>query len=280
MPSSKNVMKKLDYDSLRTVHAKFLPPRFDGDVMFVLPLVSNAALHTKAKSMDGMDKRYDGHVWTKTLTTNISNNLNLTFRLSICVSHLQCQNPKGDYLKHSCRMSTLNDMEFDGFSKEPFPVGGPPPSRSTLVCKICKEPLKCVIVCNTRIFYFHGDESSQRACIHLSHHSHPIKVGDYRHSHKKIDVLIEEHINWTPQTTVSKIVMEMSRDLLGEYLICNEDDPPIVLSVNELEPIFDNCKELNSSSLQNMVYIFKYLRRFGFMDGITKLRGLSNWAYI
>ena len=90
MPSSKNVLKKLDYGSLRIVHAKFLPLRFDEKVIFVLPPVSNSALHTKARSMDEMDKRYDGHVWTKTLTTNISNNLNLTFRSSICVGHLQC----------------------------------------------------------------------------------------------------------------------------------------------------------------------------------------------
>ena len=90
MPRSKNVLKKLDYDSLQTVHAELLLPRFDGDVMYVLPLVSNSALHSKARSMDGMDKCYDDHVWTKTLTTNISNNLNLTFCSSICVGHLQC----------------------------------------------------------------------------------------------------------------------------------------------------------------------------------------------
>ena len=74
--------------------------------------------------------------------------------------------------------------------------------------------------------------------------------------------------------------METSKDLLGQYLIHNEDDPATVLFLNELEPVFDSCKELNSPSLRNRVYMFKYLRRFGVMDGITKLRGLSNWAYI
>ena len=74
--------------------------------------------------------------------------------------------------------------------------------------------------------------------------------------------------------------METSKDLVGQYFICNEDDPPTVLSLNELEPVFDSCKELNSPSLRNRVYMFKYLRRFSVMDGITKLRGLSNWAYI
>ena len=250
MPGSKNVLKKLDYDSLRIVHAEFLPLRFDGDVMYyVLLLVSNSALHSKAKSMDGMDKSYDGHVWTKTLTTNISNNLNLTFRSFICVGHLQCQNLECNYLKRSCRTSALNDMEIDGFSKEPFAISGPPPSGSTLVCKICKETPKCAALCNAKIFYVHGDDSSQRAHIHLGHHSHPIKVGDYRHSPKKIDALIEEHVDRTPQAMVSKIVMETSKDLLGQYLICNEDDSPTVLSLNELEPKFDSCKELNSPSL-------------------------------
>ena len=174
----------------------------------------------------------------------------------------------------------LNDTEFDGFSKEPFAIGGPPPSGSTLVCKICKEPPKCAVVCNARIFYIHGDESSERACIHLGHHSHPVKVGNYRQSRKRIDALIKEHVDRTPQATVNKIVMETSKDLLSQYLICNEDDPPTILSLNELEPIFDSCKELNSPSLRNRIYTFKYLQRFGVMDGITKLRGLSSWAYI
>ena len=104
-------------------------------------------------------------------------------------------------------------------------------------------------LCRARIFYIHRDDTSQRACIHLGHHNHPIKVGDYRQSHKKIDALIEELVERTPQTMVSKIVMEASKDLLDEYLICNKDDPPTVLSLNKLEPVFDSCKELNSLSL-------------------------------
>ena len=75
---------------------------------------------------------------------------------------------------------------------------------------------------------------------------------------------------------ISKTVMETSKDLLGEYLICNEDDPPTILSLNELGPVFDNCKELNSPSFRNRIYTFKYLWKFDVMDGITKLRGLSN----
>ena len=102
---------------------------------------------------------------------------------------------------------------------------------------------------NARIFYIHGNDTSQRACIHLGHHSHSVKVGDYKQSCKKIDVLIKEHVARTPQALINKIVIEASKDLLGEYLIRDEGDPPIVLSLNELEPIFNIYKELNSSSL-------------------------------
>ena len=48
---------------------------------------------------------------------------------------------------------------------------------------------------------------------------------------------------------VSKIVMEASKDLLDEYLICYKDDPPTVLYLDKLELVFDSCKELNSLSL-------------------------------
>ena len=98
MPSRKNILKQLDYDSIKTMSMDFFLPQFDGDVLFVLPPVGASAVHSKARSMDGMDKHYDGHMWTKTMTTNITNNLNLTFRSSICVGHLRCENPHCEYL--------------------------------------------------------------------------------------------------------------------------------------------------------------------------------------
>ena len=88
------------------------------------------------------------------------------------------------------------------------------------------------------------------------------------------------HVERTPQATVNKNVMKASKDLLGEYFLCSKDNPPMVLTLKELKPIFDSCKDLNSPSLRNRVYTFKYQWRFGVMDGITKLRGLRIWAYI
>src|ERR1700737_1150508 len=218
IPGSKSVLKKLDYDKIKIQEGYHLPPRFDGTQLFVLPAPEVSSSQSRAKSLDGMDKQYDGHVWTKTQTTNITNAVGLAFRSSTCVGHLQCQNPSCDYLQRAHRLSEVNDMEFDGFTKEPFPLSGIVPSGSTLVCRICKQPPKCIALCDAKIFYVHGKESSQRACIHIGTHQHPVKVGDCRDSRKRINALIEEHVERTPQATHSKIVLEASKDIVGEFM--------------------------------------------------------------
>ena len=225
MPGRKSILKLLNYSTLKTVYADFLPPRFDGDVIFIFPPVNASASTSKAKAMDGMDKRYDGHVWTKTQSTNITNNLSLTFRSSICVGHLQCKNPHCDYLHRAHRISSVNESDFDGFTTQSFPTSGPPPMGSTLVCRICKEPPKCITPCVVKIFYVYGNGTTQRACIHLGFHRHPIKAGDCRSNHKRIDALIQEHVEKTPQVSQSKIVLEASKDLLGNYLLREETNP-------------------------------------------------------
>ena len=55
MPGSKDILKKLDYNTLQIEEIKFLPPWFDGNCMFVLPLVGISSSLTKAISMDDMD---------------------------------------------------------------------------------------------------------------------------------------------------------------------------------------------------------------------------------
>jgi hypothetical protein len=52
---------------------------FNGDVHFELPLVDKSALYFHTKLMYGMDKCHDSHAWTKTITSYIKNDINLTF---------------------------------------------------------------------------------------------------------------------------------------------------------------------------------------------------------
>ena len=97
-----------------------------------------------------MDKRYDGHDWMKTQTPNISNDLGLVFLSSTCVGHLECYNPHCDYLQRAHCNSPVNNIDFDGFTKEPFPVGGPLPLGSTLMCRVCTDPPTCIASCHAK----------------------------------------------------------------------------------------------------------------------------------
>jgi hypothetical protein len=112
MPGKKNILKKLDYSVIRHDRVEYLPPVFNGAVIFELPPADHTAARSQAKSMQGMDKRYDGHVWTKTITTNITNDFGLSFRSSACVGHLRCNNKECEYLIRRPRIFQVNETEF------------------------------------------------------------------------------------------------------------------------------------------------------------------------
>ena len=98
-----------------------------------------------------------------------------------------------------------------------------------------------------------------------------MKVGDCRDSRKRINAFLEEHVERLPQATHSKIVLEANKDIIGDFLIFGDNETHRLLSLKELEPLFDSCRELKSPNLCSKVTSFKYLRRFGVMDGIAKL---------
>jgi hypothetical protein len=166
----RNAFKNLDYDSLDIQRVQFLLPTFNRDVLFELPVVDMLGLQMHAKLMHGMDKRHDGHAWTKTVTSHIKNDMNLTFCTSTCLGHLRCENRDCEYTSHIHRTSPVNELEWDGFTVTTIPVGQPIPTGSYLVCKICKVPLVCIATCGARIYYVFGTTNMTRTCVHLGLH--------------------------------------------------------------------------------------------------------------
>ena len=67
---------------------------------------------------------------------------------------------------------------------------------------------------------------------------------------------------------------------MSTFLFRNDSDPRQLLSLEEFEPIFDHCKELNSPHLQNKDTTFKTLQRLGVMDDNAKFRGVMTLAYV
>jgi hypothetical protein len=143
-----------------------------------------SALDSHAKLMHGMDKRHDGHAWTKTITSHIKNDMSLAFHTTTYVGHLHCKNQDSEYTSRIHCISLMNEMEWDGFTLTTFPVKQPTPAGSSLVCKICKAPQICTATYGARIYYFFGTANMTRACVHLKLHKHPVKAGETTRSRR------------------------------------------------------------------------------------------------
>jgi hypothetical protein len=161
-----------------------------------------------------------------------------------------------------------------------IPVGQPTPARSSLVCKICKVPPVCIATCATRIYYVFGTINMTHAYGHLGVHKHPVKVGEDQEIKDRTRKLIEEQVERTPKAINSATIMEASKELVGELLIDPEGAPVRKYNLEELVHVLKKCKYMSSPSIKNDVTAFRYIRRFGVMDGIAMLRDCSHWAYV
>jgi hypothetical protein len=223
--------------------------------------------------MHGMDKRHDGHAWTKTVTSNIKSDMSLMFRTSTCMGHLCCEDQDCEYTSRIHRISPVNEWEWDGFTVTIIPVGQLTPAGSSFVYKICKVPPICIATCAARIYYVLGAANMTRAYMHLGVHEHPVKVGEDQDIKERMRKLIQER---TPKATNSAIVMEASKELVNELLIDPEVAPVRKYDLEELIPVLEKYKYMSSPSIKNDVTAFRYIRRFGVMDSIATLRGCSH----
>jgi hypothetical protein len=83
-------LKSFDYDVITIEFVNCLPTKFNGDILFELPPLHHLLGHSK--QLQGMDKKYNGHVWCKLQTCNIKNVFRLGFRTTKCLRHVCCQN--------------------------------------------------------------------------------------------------------------------------------------------------------------------------------------------
>jgi hypothetical protein len=61
--------------------------------------------------------------------------------------------------------------------------------------------------------------------LHLEVHEHPVKVGKDQEIKERMRKLIEEQVERTSKATNSTIIMEASKELMGELLIDPEGAP-------------------------------------------------------
>ena len=84
--SNRSVLKTTDLSTFKHEVVKFLPVEYNGDSIFELPPL--AIVKGGFSQLDGMDRKRDGHVWTETATTNISDPSGiLIFKYVKCMGH-------------------------------------------------------------------------------------------------------------------------------------------------------------------------------------------------
>jgi hypothetical protein len=273
---SRNELPFLDYDKIPYHKVQYLPPSYNRDVIFELP-PSQVSASTSKNAIDIMDKRLDGHTWCRTITSNIHNNQGLTFRKSLCVGQLVCNNKSCNFF---ARSSKRNEAKWSGRTNTPFKLWHLPPSDSTLVCKVCKVPPICVNICPGRIYYVLGKGDMSRAYIHLGMHNHPVSDGIYRETLDSISGLIAQEVSKTPTAKNSAIAMAASKEFLDKYLIHTGPGSKKMLRGQELEDVLDKFEHLSSPNLRNTISLYRSGNKRGAYDSIMAMKTYTLIEYV
>ena len=277
---SRSELARINFDSLELNQVKYLPPKYDGDMIFELPPIPEEIPTQFGGGLDGMSKQYDGHAWCRTMTTNIKNDFGLTYRKSTCTGHLQCPNPTCDY---KCRNEgRTNQTEWSGLAFTPFPINGAPSNKSTLACKLCRSPPICIALCDARIYYVTStDPERTRVAIHLGHHYHPISKGVDQSAMDIMHDCVAKEVQRTPKATNSAIIMAASKNFLSDYLICPASRSS-TLEGASMDAVLDQFETLSSPNIRNLVSSCKrfYSGGKGVMDNIMDLKESSKFVFI
>ena len=275
---SKAEVLSIDFDCVERNKVKYLPPAYDGDVIFELPPLPEGCPVTYGGAMDGMGKQYDGHTWCRTITTNVKNDYKLTFRKSVCPGHLQCSNADCDYITRN--PGKVNSTEWAGVLPTPYEVGCIRPPNSSLVCKICRIPPICLATCGARIFYvYSSDKDTSRAAIHLGRHVHPVSDGVCLETLDRVYECVAQEVQRTPTAKASAIVMAASKTFLSDYLFRST---PGHLQGASLDSVMDKFVTLSSANARNMITgAKKYIKSgMGPIDSIMALKEHNQFKFI
>jgi hypothetical protein len=279
-PNARCMLKIVDLASYPHHTVKYLPRQYNGDAIFELPAIV-APKDGIAGKLDGMDRKFDGHTWTETQTTNLSGSKSdLSFKYMKCMGHLRCMNEE---CAHFLRSSKHNDLYWDGSSSEVLVPGPDPPvpSKYTLVCRYCKTLPTCLRLCPCRMFYvIPKNLSMTRAAVHIGTYIHPVADGDCREAMDLIRGQIMTQVALTPNAKNSAIGMVVGKELLLKGLLVKNSEGK-KLTKEELAQVFDKWSKLGSRSLRNLISeARRFCRQGGYIDSILKLKKSSTYDYI
>ncbi len=107
-PHSSNELRSLDYNKIKVQNDSSIPITFNGNIIFELLPIRRPIGHFG--QMQGMDHKYNGHVWCKMKTSNIKNNFGLGCKNTWCLRHLCCLN---DFCEHFLHFALKQHSKLD-----------------------------------------------------------------------------------------------------------------------------------------------------------------------
>jgi hypothetical protein len=228
----------MDLAALPHERVKYLPRQYNGDAIFELHAIL-APKDGAAGRLDSMDRKYDGHVWTKTWTTNLSTpRSELTFKYVKCLGHLRCLNME---CSHLVRDKEYNELYWEGSCSEILIPSPDPsiPSKYTLICRYCKTLSTCLKLCPCKMFYVvPKNPSMSRAAVHIGTHNHPVVDGDCREAMDLIHDQIMIQVALIPNAKNSAIGMAIGKEFLLKGLLVEHGEGR-KLTEDELAQVFD-----------------------------------------
>lgn len=277
-PRSQSALSDIDFDNIRVEEVKYIPTTYDGDVIFLLPPLPSGLPATYGKSLDGMDKVYDGKPWCTTKTSNIRNDCSLIFRRSVCAGHLECANDSCEYLFRNG--GVRNNTQWTGITHSQFRVGGAPPLKSTFMCKVCLTPPSCLAICDAQLYHVtSANPAMHRAFVHLGHHNHPVAEGVCRDSLDLTYEFLASEVSRTPKATNSAIQMAASKNFLADFLF---KTPTPGEKQPSLESVMDRFAPLASPNCRNIVSASRRLVKSSRapMEGIIDLKKNPHFKFV
>ena len=238
-----NRIKKLLADSDGPLQVLEIPKVYDGNLVFELPPTFG-----KCSSMDGMQQKYDGHMWSRPRKSNMSVPCNV--KLSYCLGSLQCQRYSCVYFKSNKR---FNDRFFNGFLESRVSKGLPAKEqRAQITCQYCKQVVSCVETCLCSVYYIIPEDiNMSRLMIHQGEHNHPVEPGTSRAAIERLRKLVGTFLNYNRGSGPRKIQMLVARQLLMDSLTTDQTE-----SMGEIE--LNNFLEELIPLVQNQRLVIKY----------------------
>jgi hypothetical protein len=177
VPRSTSTLDKvasIDFYKISYHKVQYLPPLFNGNVLFEVPASRVSTLLLRTAWMVWISGSMVTHGAVPLPPTSI-NIHGPTLRKFSCVGHLECNNQNCNFQSKS---SKRNGTEWSSQTNNtPFILGQFPPLYSILVYRVYKTSPTCVNFCNALIYYFVGKIDMTRACIHLRMHNHLVFDG-------------------------------------------------------------------------------------------------------